>query len=67
MTSVSSLQGLLARFDAFRDVEPHLLAEISSVVKPCSCAAGHELLVAHEMPEQVFKCLPRNRFNGCFG
>ena len=54
MTSASTLQGLLARFEAFRGVEEALLAEITPLVRPCSCAAGHELLVAHQLPDQVY-------------
>lgn len=54
MTSVSTLQGLLARFEAFRGVEPSLLAEITPLVRPCSCAAGQELLRADQLPEQVY-------------
>ncbi|QNI46834.1 peptidase domain-containing ABC transporter [Synechococcus sp. A15-60] len=54
MTSASTLQGLLARFEAFRGVEEALLAEITPLVRPCSCAAGHELLVADQLPDQVY-------------
>ena len=54
MTSSSTLQGLLARFEAFRGVEEALLADITPLVRPCSCAAGHELLVSHQLPDQVY-------------
>ena len=54
MTFASTLQGLLARFEAFRDVEHALLAEVAARATPCSCAAGHELLVAHQLPDQVY-------------
>ena len=54
MTSASTLQGLLARFQAFTDVEEPLMAEITSLCRLCSCSAGHELLVAHELPDQVY-------------
>ena len=45
---------LLARFQAFRGVEDSLLAEIAAQATPCSCAAGHELLTADQLPEQVY-------------
>ena len=54
MTSASSLQGLLARFEAFRGVENSLMAEISAQALPCSCAVGHELLTGDQLPEQVY-------------
>ena len=54
MTTASSLQDLLARFQAFRGVEDSLLAEIAAQATPCSCAAGHELLTADQLPEQVY-------------
>ena len=44
----------MARFEAFRGVDETLLAEILSAARPCSCAAGHELLVPHELPDQVY-------------
>ena len=53
MTTASSLQDLLARFQAFRGVEDSLLAEIAAQATP-SCAAGHELLTADQLPEQVY-------------
>jgi ATP-binding cassette subfamily B protein len=54
MSAVSSLQGLLTRFEAFRGVEDHLLAELATVARPCGCPAGHELLRADQLPEQVY-------------
>ena len=54
MTSASTLQGLLARLDAFRGVEDALLAEVTAQARPCSCAAGHELLVANQLPSQFY-------------
>ena len=54
MTSASTLQGLLARFEAFRGVEESLLAEIATMARPCSCAAGYELLTADTLPDQVY-------------
>ena len=54
MSAVSSLQGLLTRFEAFRGVEDHLLAELATVARPCGCPAGHELLRADQLPDQVY-------------
>ena len=54
MTSVSTLLGLLAKFEPFRGVDESLLAEICADATPCSCSAGHELLSPHTPPEQVY-------------
>ena len=54
MSTDSHLYELLARFDAFRGVEASLLSKISSSAFPCSCAAGHELLVSHQLPDHVY-------------
>ena len=54
MTSASTLQGLLARFKAFHGVDDELLSAITPLVRPCSCNAGHELLVSHQLPDQVY-------------
>ena len=54
MTSASTLQGFLGRFEAFRGVDQALLAEITSKARLCSCYAGHELLAANELPDSVY-------------
>ena len=54
MNTDSTLQGLLTRFNAFRGIEDALLAEITSSAQLCSCAAGHELLVADQLPDRVY-------------
>ena len=35
-------------------MENSLLAEVSAKAWPCSCAAGHELLVADQLPEHFY-------------
>lgn len=54
MSAVSTLQGLLARFEAFRGLELDLLEELAQRARPCSCASGQELLVPDQLPEQVY-------------
>ena len=54
MTSFSTLQGLLAKFEAFRGVDKNLLAEICAEATPCSCSAGHELLSPNTSPESFY-------------
>ena len=54
MSSVSTLQRLLASFEPFRGVDQSLLAEICAESTPCTCSAGHELLSPQTPPEHVY-------------
>ncbi|PTU04154.1 type I secretion system permease/ATPase, partial [Pseudomonas sp. HMWF031] len=62
MTSsqTNTLQGLLARFSAFRNLEPDDLTWLAERAKPYHCSIGQELLSAERMPEICY-CILEGR------
>ena len=60
MSSVSSLQSLLSRFEAFKGVDSSLLAEVASNAQPCSCSPGTDLLLPDQLPDNFYAIVEGN-------
>ena len=59
-SQLTTLQGLLARFSAFQELDPQDLAWLAERAQPYHCSIGQELLSAERMPELCY-CIVEGR------
>lgn len=59
-SQLTTLQGLLARFSAFQELDPQDLAWLAERAQPYHCSIGQELLNAERMPELCY-CIVEGR------